>query len=188
VSPVAMERASPSATTTRPKSLHPLHRLADPTACARRCRTSCTLGEPDPRHLARRRRRIRTSRAIRFRRRAGAVGFAPYRRPVKWVATRSESMLTITAVARRSTTASSPLTKRARYWRCAPRCLFTGASYFVGRGPGARGIRSTSSFRRRTDIPRRMPQSPRRGLFTNTSHMRPLRGAGRPERRISPNG
>ncbi len=99
------------------------------------------------------------------------------RRPVKWVASRSESMLTDHCGRDRCTTASSRSTRTARSWRCGRAACSSSAPI-----SWARHWRRAFSIRfipEAYDIQTMHIMS--QGLFTNTSQCGPYRGAGRPE-------
>jgi carbon-monoxide dehydrogenase large subunit len=100
------------------------------------------------------------------------------RRPVKWLATRSESMLNDHHAREMVYFGELALDERGRILGLRSRSLFQMGAYFVGAAlaAGAFSIRFVPSA---YDIPAMHLMS--QGLFTNTSQSGPYRGAGRPE-------
>jgi carbon-monoxide dehydrogenase large subunit len=100
------------------------------------------------------------------------------RRPVKWVATRSESMLTDHCGRETVYYGELALNEEGKILALRARCLFQLGAYFVGAAlaPGAFAVRFIPEA---YDIQTMHITS--QGLFTNTSQCGPYRGAGRPE-------
>jgi aerobic carbon-monoxide dehydrogenase large subunit len=100
------------------------------------------------------------------------------RRPVKWTATRSESMLTDHHGREMVYYGEMALDENGRIVGLRSRSLFQMGAYFVGAAlaAGAFSIRFVPAA---YDIPAMHLMS--QGLFTNTSQSGPYRGAGRPE-------
>ena len=100
------------------------------------------------------------------------------RRPVKWVATRSESMLTDHSGREMVYYGELALDERGKILALRARCLFQLGAYFVGAALAA-GAFSVRFIPEAYDIQTLHIMS--QGLFTNTSQSGPYRGAGRPE-------
>ena len=100
------------------------------------------------------------------------------RRPVKWVATRSESMLTDHCGRETIYYGELALDERGKILGLRARCLFQLGAYFVGAALAA-GAFSVRFIPEAYDIQTMHIMS--QGLFTNTSQCGPYRGAGRPE-------
>src|ERR1700674_2193671 len=100
------------------------------------------------------------------------------RRPVKWVATRSESMLTDHAGRDIVYYGELALDAHGKILGLRARCLFNIGAYFVGACLAA-GTVSLRFIPQAYDIQDMF--IPTQGLFTNTSQSGPYRGAGRPE-------
>ena len=100
------------------------------------------------------------------------------RRPVKWVATRSESMLTDHCGREMVYYGELALDERGKILALRARCLFQLGAYFVGAALAA-GAFSVRFIPAAYDIQTLHIMS--QGLFTNTSQTGPYRGAGRPE-------
>ena len=100
------------------------------------------------------------------------------RRPVKWVATRSESMLTDHSGREMVYYGELALDERGKILALRARCLFQLGAYFVGAALAA-GAFSIRFIPEAYDIQTIHIMS--QGLFTNTSQAGPYRGAGRPE-------
>ena len=100
------------------------------------------------------------------------------RRPVKWVATRSESMLTDHSGREMVYYGELALDERGKILALRARCLFQLGAYFVGAALAA-GAFSIRFIPEAYDIQTLHIMS--QGLFTNTSQAGPYRGAGRPE-------
>jgi aerobic carbon-monoxide dehydrogenase large subunit len=100
------------------------------------------------------------------------------RRPVKWVATRSESMLTDHCGREMVYYGELALDERGKILALRARCLFQLGAYFVGAALAA-GAFSVRFVPQAYDIQTMHITS--QGLFTNTSQSGPYRGAGRPE-------
>jgi carbon-monoxide dehydrogenase large subunit len=100
------------------------------------------------------------------------------RRPVKWVASRSESMLTDHSGREMVYYGELALDEHGKILALRARCLFQLGAYFVGAAlaPGAFSVRFIPAA---YDIQTLHIMS--QGLFTNTSQAGPYRGAGRPE-------
>jgi len=99
-------------------------------------------------------------------------------RPVKWVATRSESMLTDHCGRETVYYGELALDEHGRILALRAQCLFQLGAYFVGAAlaPGGFAVRFIPGA---YDIQTMHITS--QGLFTNTSQCGPYRGAGRPE-------
>jgi carbon-monoxide dehydrogenase large subunit len=100
------------------------------------------------------------------------------RRPVKWVATRSESMLTDHCGREMVYYGELALDEHGKILALRARCLFQLGAYFVGAALAA-GAMSVRFIPEAYDIQTLHIMS--QGLFTNTSQSGPYRGAGRPE-------
>ncbi len=100
------------------------------------------------------------------------------RRPVKWVASRSESMLTDHCGREMVYYGELALDEHGRILALRARCLFQLGAYFVGAGLAA-GAMSVRFIPEAYDFQTMHIMS--QGLFTNTSQSGPYRGAGRPE-------
>ncbi len=100
------------------------------------------------------------------------------RRPVKWVASRSESMLTDHCGREMVYYGELALDEHGRILALRARCLFQLGAYFVGAGLAA-GAMSVRFIPEAYDFQTMHIVS--QGLFTNTSQSGPYRGAGRPE-------
>jgi aerobic carbon-monoxide dehydrogenase large subunit len=100
------------------------------------------------------------------------------RRPVKWVATRSESMLTDHSGREMVYYGELALDERGKILALRAQCLFQLGAYFVGAALAA-GAFSVRFIPEAYDIQTLHIMS--QGLFTNTSQSGPYRGAGRPE-------
>jgi carbon-monoxide dehydrogenase large subunit len=99
-------------------------------------------------------------------------------RPVKWVSTRSESMLTDHSGREMIYYGELALDERGNILALRARCLFQLGAYFVGAALAA-GAFSLRFIPEAYDIQTIHIMS--QGLFTNTSQSGPYRGAGRPE-------
>ena len=100
------------------------------------------------------------------------------RRPVKWVATRSESMLTDHCGRETVYYGELALDEEGKVLALRARCLFQLGAYFVGAALAA-GAFAVRFIPEAYDIQTMHITS--QGLFTNTSQCGPYRGAGRPE-------
>jgi len=100
------------------------------------------------------------------------------RRPVKWVATRSESMLTDHCGRETVYYGELALDENGKILALRARVLFQLGAYFVGAALAA-GAFSVRFIPEAYDIQTMLITS--QGLFTNTSQSGPYRGAGRPE-------
>src|SRR6266852_4562818 len=100
------------------------------------------------------------------------------RRPVKWVATRSESMLTDHCGRETVYYGELALDEHGKILALRARSLFQLGAYFVGAALAA-GAFSVRFIPEAYDIQTMHIMS--QGLFTNTSQCGPYRGAGRPE-------
>ncbi|MCC6775418.1 MAG: xanthine dehydrogenase family protein molybdopterin-binding subunit [Hyphomicrobiales bacterium] len=100
------------------------------------------------------------------------------RRPVKWIATRSESMLTDHCGREMVYYGELALDEHGKILALRARCLFQLGAYFVGAALAA-GAFSVRFIPEAYDIQTMHIMS--QGLFTNTSQSGPYRGAGRPE-------
>jgi aerobic carbon-monoxide dehydrogenase large subunit len=100
------------------------------------------------------------------------------RRPVKWVATRSESMLTDHCGREMVYYGELALDEHGKILALRAKCLFQLGAYFVGAALAA-GAFSVRFIPAAYDIQTMHIMS--QGLFTNTSQSGPYRGAGRPE-------
>src|SRR5262252_8971440 len=100
------------------------------------------------------------------------------RRPVKWTATRSESMLTDHCGREMVYYGELALDEHGKILALRARCLFQLGAYFVGAALAA-GAFSLRFVPEAYDIQTMHIMS--QGLFTNTSQSGPYRGAGRPE-------
>ena len=100
------------------------------------------------------------------------------RRPVKWSATRSESMLTDHAGREMVYYGELALDEHGKILALRARCLFQLGAYFAGATLAA-GAFSVRFIPEAYDIQTLHITS--QGLFTNTSQSGPYRGAGRPE-------
>jgi carbon-monoxide dehydrogenase large subunit len=100
------------------------------------------------------------------------------RRPVKWVASRSESMLTDHCGRETVYYGELALDAHGKILALRARCLFQLGAYFVGAALAA-GAFSVRFIPEAYDIQTMHIVS--QGLFTNTSQSGPYRGAGRPE-------
>ena len=100
------------------------------------------------------------------------------RRPVKWVATRSESMLTDHCGRETVYYGELALDEEGKILALRARCLFQLGAYFVGAALAA-GAFAVRFIPEAYDIQTMHITS--QGLFTNTSQCGPYRGAGRPE-------
>ncbi|TMJ39033.1 MAG: xanthine dehydrogenase family protein molybdopterin-binding subunit [Alphaproteobacteria bacterium] len=100
------------------------------------------------------------------------------RRPVKWVASRSESMLTDHCGREMVYYGELALDEHGKILALRARCLFQLGAYFVGAGLAA-GAMSVRFIPEAYDFQTMHILS--QGLFTNTSQSGPYRGAGRPE-------
>jgi carbon-monoxide dehydrogenase large subunit len=100
------------------------------------------------------------------------------RRPVKWVATRSESMLTDHCGRETVYYGELALDEHGKILGLRANCLFQLGAYFVGAALAA-GAFSVRFIPEAYDIQTMHIMS--QGLFTNTSQSGPYRGAGRPE-------
>jgi carbon-monoxide dehydrogenase large subunit len=100
------------------------------------------------------------------------------RRPVKWVATRSESMLTDHCGRETVYYGELALDEHGKILALRAKCLFQLGAYFVGAALAA-GAFSVRFIPEAYDIQTMHIMS--QGLFTNTSQSGPYRGAGRPE-------
>src|SRR5262249_23311948 len=100
------------------------------------------------------------------------------RRPGKWVASRSESMLTDHCGRETVYYGELALDEHGKILALRARCLFQLGAYFVGPGLAA-GAFSVRSIPEAYDT-QAMPFWPQ-GLSPNTSQSGPYRGAGRPE-------
>ena len=100
------------------------------------------------------------------------------RRPVKWLATRSESMLTDHAGRDHVCYGEMALDENSKILGIRARCLFNVGAYFVGAAMvvGAFSLRFIPAA---YDVQNIFITTT--GLFTNTSQNGPYRGAGRPE-------
>ena len=99
-------------------------------------------------------------------------------RPVKWVASRSESMLTDHCGRETVYYGELALDEHGKVLALRARCLFQLGAYFVGAALAA-GAFSVRFIPEAYDIQTMHIMS--QGLFTNTSQSGPYRGAGRPE-------
>ena len=99
-------------------------------------------------------------------------------RPVKWLATRSESMLTDHCGREMVYYGELALDEHGKILALRARLLFQLGAYFVGAGLAA-GAMSIRFIPEAYDIQTMHLMS--QGLFTNTSQSGPYRGAGRPE-------
>ena len=100
------------------------------------------------------------------------------RRPVKWVATRSESMLTDHHGRETVYYGELALDAQGKILALRAHCLFQLGAYFVGAALAA-GAFSVRFIPEAYDVQTMLITS--QGLFTNTSQSGPYRGAGRPE-------
>ncbi|MGP0093592.1 MAG: xanthine dehydrogenase family protein molybdopterin-binding subunit [Xanthobacteraceae bacterium] len=100
------------------------------------------------------------------------------RRPVKWLATRSESMLTDHAGRDIIYYGELALDAHGKILGLRARCLFNIGAYFVGAALAA-GAFSVRFIPQAYDVQDVFITT--QGLFTNTSQSGPYRGAGRPE-------
>jgi carbon-monoxide dehydrogenase large subunit len=100
------------------------------------------------------------------------------RRPVKWVATRSESMLTDHCGRETVYYGELALDEHGKILALRAKCLFQLGAYFVGAALAA-GAFAVRFIPEAYDIQTMHIMS--QGLFTNTSQCGPYRGAGRPE-------
>ncbi len=100
------------------------------------------------------------------------------RRPVKWTASRSESMLTDHCGRETVYYGELALDESGKILALRARCLFQLGAYFVGAALAA-GAFSVRFIPAAYDIQTMHIMS--QGLFTNTSQCGPYRGAGRPE-------
>ena len=100
------------------------------------------------------------------------------RRPVKWVATRSESMLTDHHGREMVYYGELSLDEHGKILGLRSKSLFQMGAYFVGAALAA-GAMSVRFAPQAYDIPAMHLTS--QGVFTNTSQSGPYRGAGRPE-------
>jgi len=100
------------------------------------------------------------------------------RRPVKWVASRSESMLTDHCGREMVYYGDLALDEHGKILALRAKCLFQLGAYFVGAALAA-GAFSVRFIPEAYDIQTMHILS--QGLFTNTSQSGPYRGAGRPE-------
>src|SRR5215470_19713369 len=100
------------------------------------------------------------------------------RRPVKWMASRSESMLTDHSGREMVYYGELALDDSGKILALRARCLFQLGAYFVGAALAA-GAFSLRFIPEAYDIQTMLITS--QGLFTNTSQSGPYRGAGRPE-------
>jgi carbon-monoxide dehydrogenase large subunit len=100
------------------------------------------------------------------------------RRPVKWVATRSESMLTDHHAREMVYYGKLALDEHGKILALRTRMLFQMGAYFVGAALAA-GAMSIRFVPEAYDIQTMHIMS--QGIFTNTSQTGPYRGAGRPE-------
>ena len=100
------------------------------------------------------------------------------RRPVKWTATRSESMLTDHCGRETVYYGELALDERGKILGLRAKSLFQLGAYFVGAALAA-GAFSVRFIPEAYDIQTMHIMS--QGLFTNTSQCGPYRGAGRPE-------
>ena len=100
------------------------------------------------------------------------------RRPVRWVATRSESMLTDHCGRETVYYGELALDEHGKILALRAKCLFQLGAYFVGAALAA-GAFSVRFIPEAYDIQTMHIMS--QGLFTNTSQSGPYRGAGRPE-------
>src|SRR6266699_353890 len=100
------------------------------------------------------------------------------RRPVKWVASRSESMLTDHCCREMVYYGELALDEHGKILALRARCLFQLGAYFVGAALAA-GAMSVRFIPEAYDFQTMHILS--QGLFTNTSQSGPYRGAGRPE-------
>jgi aerobic carbon-monoxide dehydrogenase large subunit len=100
------------------------------------------------------------------------------RRPVKWTASRSESMLTDHCGRETVYYGELALDEHGKIVGLRARMLFQIGAYFVG-AVFAAGAFSIRFIPEAYDIPAMLLMS--QGLFTNTSQCGPYRGAGRPE-------
>lgn len=100
------------------------------------------------------------------------------RRPVKWVASRSESMLTDHCGRETVYYGELALDEHGKILALRARCLFQLGAYFVGAALAA-GAFSVRFIPEAYEIQTMHILS--QGLFTNTSQSGPYRGAGRPE-------
>jgi aerobic carbon-monoxide dehydrogenase large subunit len=100
------------------------------------------------------------------------------RRPVKWVASRSESMLTDHCGRETVYYGELALDAHGKILALRARCLFQLGAYFVGAALAA-GAFSVRFIPEAYEIQTMHIVS--QGLFTNTSQCGPYRGAGRPE-------
>jgi Aerobic-type carbon monoxide dehydrogenase, large subunit CoxL/CutL homologs len=105
------------------------------------------------------------------------------RRPVKWVSSRSESMLTDHSGREMIYYGELALDDHGKILALRAQCLFQLGAYFVGAALAA-GAFSLRFIPAAYDIQTLHIMS--QGLFTNTSQSGPYRGAGRPRRPISP--
>jgi aerobic carbon-monoxide dehydrogenase large subunit len=100
------------------------------------------------------------------------------RRPVKWTATRSESMLTDHAGRDHVAYGEMALDEHGKILGIRARCLFNVGAYFVGACMVV-GAFSLRFIPEAYDVQNIFVSTT--GLFTNTSQNGPYRGAGRPE-------
>src|ERR1700732_4666602 len=100
------------------------------------------------------------------------------RRPVKWVATRSESMLTDHCGRETVYYGELALDEHGKILALRAKCLFQLGAYFVGAALAA-GAFAVRFIPEAYDIQTMHIMS--QGLFTNTSQCGPYRGAGGPE-------
>ena len=105
-------------------------------------------------------------------------GSRKLRRPVKWVATRSESMLTDHHGREMIYYGELALDEAGKILGLRSKSLFQMGAYFVGAALAA-GAMSIRFVPQAYDIPAMHLMS--QGVFTNTSQSGPYRGAGRPE-------
>jgi aerobic carbon-monoxide dehydrogenase large subunit len=99
-------------------------------------------------------------------------------RPVKWTATRSESMLTDHAGRDHVAYGEMALDENGKILGIKARCLFNVGAYFVGAAMVV-GAFSLRFIPEAYDVQNIFVSTT--GLFTNTSQNGPYRGAGRPE-------
>jgi len=189
VSPVAMEPARRHRRLQRGRrSLHPLHRLAEPPRRAPGdVAHLARSGEPDPRHLRPTSAADSDSKGNPFPDDALVLWASRrIRRPVKWVATRSESMLTDHCGRETVYYGELALNEEGKILALRARCCCPAGRLFRGRGPGP-GAFAVRFIPEAYDIQTMHITS--QGLFTNTSQCGPVPPVPAvPRRRISPNG
>ena len=160
--------------------VYALHELAEPSRRAldpRGCHLQDSRDQA-ARDLARRRRRLRHEGRHLSRGRPGAVGLAQAGRPVKWVATRTESLLGDNHGRDQLITAEMALDENGKILAVRAQALHAVGAYVTNAGvvPVLCSLRNIPNV---YVVPAMLVAS--KATFTHTTPLGPYRGAGRPE-------